>query len=189
MEPSLRPVTGTAREIHALLQPWVAEGGAPIVVRTSGSTGRPKDVVLSHAAVLASARAALERLGGPGQWISALPPTAVGGLQVLVRSILAAESPVFADEHRSIAAAVDAMSGARRYASFVPTQLFRLLASDDAAVLADLDAILLGGAAAPADLLERARDLGITVVRSYGMSETSGGCVYDGVPLDGVRVR
>lgn len=189
MEPSLRPVTGTAREIHALLEPWVAEGGAPLVVRTSGSTGHPKDVVLSHGAILASARATLERLGGPGQWISALPPTAVGGLQVLVRSILAGERPVFADEHPSIPDAVAAMTGPRRYASFVPTQLFRLLASDDAAALADLDAILLGGAAAPAELLARARELGITVVRTYGMSETSGGCVYDGMPLDGVRMR
>ncbi|RLV56377.1 AMP-dependent synthetase [Aeromicrobium phragmitis] len=189
MQPSLRPVTGTPREIHALLEQWVAEGGAPLVVRTSGSTGQPKDVVLSRDAVLASAQAALERLGGPGQWISALPPTAVGGLQVLVRSILAGEQPVFAEDHSSIPDAVAAMTGGRTYASFVPTQLFRLLASDAAPALADLDAILLGGAAAPAVLLERARELDITVVRTYGMSETSGGCVYDGVPLDGVRMR
>lgn len=189
MPPSLRPVAGSPREIHALLRPWVDAGGPPIVVRTSGSTGTPKDVVLSHDAVIASALASIERLGGPGQWLSALPASGVGGLQVLVRSILAGEEPVFLDEHGTIPDAVAAMTGARRYASFVPTQLFRLLGSEEAPALADLDAVLLGGAAAPTALLQRAAELGVAVVRTYGMSETSGGCVYDGVPLDGVRMR
>ncbi|WP_087624981.1 AMP-binding protein [Aeromicrobium sp. PE09-221] len=189
MNVSLRPVSGTARELYPVLADWVRDGGDPIMVRTSGSTGAPKDVVLSHAAVIASARASLDRLGGPGQWISALPPTAVGGLQVLVRSVLADAEPVVADEHASIPAAIAVMTGGRRYASFVPTQLFRLLASEEATALAGLDAVLLGGAAAPADLLRRAETLGIRIVRTYGMSETSGGCVYDGVPLDGARMR
>lgn len=189
MKVSLRPVSGTVRELSPALAAWVREGGDPLVVRTSGSTGAPKDVVLSHRAVIASARASLERLGGPGQWLSALPPTGVGGLQVLVRSILADEEPVVADEHPSIPAAIEAMTGMRRYASFVPTQLFRLLASDEAAALSRLDAVLLGGAAAPAELLERADLLRIRIVRTYGMSETSGGCVYDGRPLDGARMR
>ncbi len=86
----------------ALLEPWVRDGGDPIVVRTSGSTGSAKDVVLSHAAVMASAHAALDRLGGPGQWLSAIPATGVGGLQVLVRSIVAGIEPVFADEHADL---------------------------------------------------------------------------------------
>jgi O-succinylbenzoic acid--CoA ligase len=38
-------------------------------------------------------------------------------------------------------------------------------------------------------VLQRAQEAGITVVRTYGMSETCGGCVYDGIPLDGARVR
>ena len=186
-EPSLRPVSGTPREVLALLEPWLREGGEPIIIRTSGSTGAAKDVVLSQAAVMASAHAALERLGGPGQWLSAIPATGVGGLQVLVRSIVAGIKPVFDDEHDSIGAAISAMTGERRYASLVPTQLHRL--ADDLAVLAPLDAVLIGGAATPATLLEQARDAGVTVIRTYGMSETCGGCVYDGVPLDGVRMR
>ena len=69
----------------------------------------------------------------------------------------------------------------------MPTQLHRLLdAHDDA--LAGLDAVLLGGAAADPTLLERAREAGVRVVTTYGMSETCGGCVYDGRPLDGVEV-
>ncbi|CAM5783523.1 AMP-binding protein [Cellulomonas persica] len=77
-----------------------------------------------------------------------------------------------------------------RYVSLVPTQLVRIL-DDDAATAAarTFDAILLGGAAAAAPLLARARDAGLRVVTTYGMTETCGGCVYDGVPLDGVQLR
>lgn len=185
----LRPVSGAPRDVLDLVQPWVLVGGEPIVIRTSGSTGAPKDVVLSHRAVLASAEASTERLGGPGGWLSAMPVTGVGGLQVLVRSVLAGLTPVFADDHADLASAIAAIPGERRYASLVPTQVHRLLRDDRAGVLADLDAVLVGGASMPAEQLEAARDAGVTVVRTYGMSETCGGCVYDGFPLDGVDLR
>ncbi|KAA1398269.1 AMP-binding protein [Aeromicrobium ginsengisoli] len=175
--------------MFALVEPWVREGGEPIVIRTSGSTGEPKDVVLSHAAMLASAHASLDRLGGPGGWLQAMPVTGVGGLQVLVRSAVAGLEPVYADEHASLGAAIAAIPGPRRYASLVPTQAHRLVASGDVEVLAGLDALLIGGAAVPADLLEALRAAGVRVVRTYGMTETCGGCVYDGLPLDGVQVR
>jgi O-succinylbenzoic acid--CoA ligase len=189
MSASLRPVSGEPREVLGLLETWLRDGGDPIVVRTSGSTGEPKDVVLSHSAVTASATAALERLGGPGQWLLALPVTAVGGLQVLVRSILSNTAPVLLSDLPDLSAALAAMTGERRYASLVPTQLFRLAEEGRLADLAGLDAVLLGGAAMPGDLLEQAQTAGVRVVRTYGMSETCGGCVYDGVSLDGVRVR
>lgn len=187
MTASLRPVAGDVREVAGLVRAWVLDGGKPLVVQTSGSTGEPKDVILSHAAVVASARASLARLGGPGGWLLAMPVTGVGGLQVLVRSALAGLEPVVADEHASLAEAVAAVSGERRYASLVPTQVHRLVEAGRVDVLRSLDALLVGGAAMAPDLLA-ALD-GVTVVRTYGMSETSGGCVYDGVPLDGVRVR
>ncbi|GAA3535347.1 putative O-succinylbenzoic acid--CoA ligase MenE [Aeromicrobium flavum] len=189
MAASLTPVAGSVREVAELLRPWVEHGGEPLVMTTSGSTGEPKPIRLSHAAVLASAHAALERLGGPAQWLSALPPTGVGGLQVLVRSIVAGTEPVVLAEHPDLESAVAAMTGARRYASLVPTQLFRLVEAGRADVLAGLDAVLLGGAAAPRAVLERAAAAGVRIVRTYGMTETCGGCVYDGVPLDGVRLR
>ncbi|GAA2081683.1 AMP-binding protein [Aeromicrobium tamlense] len=189
MAASLSPVAGSAREVLELLRPWVTGGGEPLLMHTSGSTGEPKPLRLSHAAVLASAHAALSRLGGPAQWLSALPPTGVGGLQVLVRSIVAGTEPVFLDEHAGIASAAAAMTGSRRYASLVPTQLFRLVESGRAGDLASFDAVLLGGAAAPRAVLERAAEAGVRIVRTYGMTETCGGCVYDGIPLDGVRLR
>jgi O-succinylbenzoic acid--CoA ligase len=190
---SLRPVSGSAREVLRLLRPWVGgDDVGPLVVRTSGSTGEPKDVRLSRDAVLASARATHDRLGGPGRWLLALPVTGVGGLQVLVRSLLAGEEPVLLDDHADLGAALAALAGdgpRRRYASLVPTQLHRLAASGRLDLLAPLDAVLVGGAALDPTLREQAASAGVRVVRTYGMSETSGGCVYDGVPLDGVRVR
>lgn len=183
----LRPVTGDPRDVFALVVDWVREGGDPVVIRTSGSTGEPKDVVLSHAAMLASAQASLERLGGPGGWLQAMPVTGVGGLQVLVRSALAGLEPVYAADHASLPEAILAIPGDRRYASLVPTQVHRLLESGSADLFRSLDALLIGGAAVPQDMLDALAD--VTVVRTYGMSETCGGCVYDGVPLDGVELR
>lgn len=187
MTASLRPVAGEPRAVFALVERWVRDGGAPLVVRTSGSTGVPKEVVLSHSAMLASARATLVRLGGPGGWLQAMPVTGVGGLQVLVRSALADLEPVFVADHPSLADAIAAIPGRRRYASLVPTQVHRVLESGEVDVFKDLDALLIGGAATPQDLLDRLS--GVNVVRTYGMSETCGGCVYDGLPLDGVEIR
>lgn len=165
--------------------------GTAVVVVTSGSTGEPKGVELSAGALRASAGATHARLGGPGQWLLALPGQHVAGVQVIVRSLLAGTRPVVHDrDTQTFAAAVAEMTGARRYTSLVPTQLTRLL-GDRAGLeaLRELDAVLLGGAAAPATLLARARDEGVRVHTTYGMSETAGGCVYDGAPLDGVDVR
>ena len=81
---------GTAAEILDLLRAWdAADDPAPLAVETSGSTGRPKRVLLSRAAMRASADATHARLGGPGQWLLNLPPAYVAGLQVLFRSVRA----------------------------------------------------------------------------------------------------
>lgn len=75
------------------------------------------------------------------------------------------------------------------YTSLVPTQLRRGLDDEQLrGALARLDAVLIGGAAADAQLLEQAKAAGIRVVTTYGMSETCGGCVYDGQPLPGVSM-
>jgi O-succinylbenzoic acid--CoA ligase len=180
--------------VHAALRDWLDLPEAPpLVVRTSGSTGAAKDVVLSRAAMLASAHAALDRLGGAGRWLLALPAHYVAGLQVLLRSLVANTGPVVLDEHSDFDRAVEALAAHdlgdadRRYVSLVPTQLQRLL-DGQAEALRTFDAVLLGGAAASPALLDRAAGDGVHVVTTYGMSETGGGCVYDGRPLDGVDV-
>lgn len=167
-----------------------------LVVRTSGSTGRPRHVLLGRSALAASAGATHARLGGPARWLLALPLDHVAGLQVVVRSLLGrGEAPVVVPEPAdpdALAAAVRAAGGgAPLVTSLVPTQLRRVTesATPTLEALRALDAILVGGAATSPALLDRARDLGLRVVTTYGMTETCGGCVYDGVPLDGVDVR
>ena len=167
-----------------------------LVIATSGSTGTPKGVLLSAAALRASAAATHEHLGGPGSWLLAMPAHHIAGIQVLVRSLLAGTEPVAVDTtggFRPAAFAADAeralSSGGRHYTALVPTQLSRLIADERGlAALRRFDAVLLGGAATPPALLRRAREAGVRGVTTYGMSETSGGCVYDGIPLRDVRV-
>lgn len=181
------PRAGELRTAMAPAEPTLP--GTAVVVATSGSTGVPKGVELSAAALKASADATHARLGGPGQWLLALPAHHIAGVQVIVRSLLAGTRPVVRGT-QAFADAVATMTGPRRYTSLVPTQLLRLL--DDPAGLDALrafDAVLLGGAATPAGLLARARAAGVRIHTTYGMSETAGGCVYDGKPLDGVRMR
>jgi len=157
-----------------------------LVVPTSGSTGKPKGALLTAANVRASAEASAQHLGGDGQWLLAIPATHIGGLQVLIRSLLAGTVPVLLEGPTTVSsfeAATAQLTASKRFVSIVPTQLRRLV--DSPALLA-YDAVLLGGAAAPPTLLARARKAGVRVVTTYGMSETSGGCVYDGVGLAGV---
>jgi o-succinylbenzoate---CoA ligase len=158
--------------------------GTALVIATSGSTGQPKGTELSAAALVASARATLRRIGaGPGErWLCCLPTFHIAGIQVLVRSLLAGTDPVVAD--RLEPGALTASGCA--HVAVVPTQLRRMVdAGDD---LTSVKTILLGGAAAPAGLVDAARAAGGRIVTTYGMSETSGGCVYDGMPLDDVSV-
>lgn len=162
-------------------------GGLPteaaVLIATSGSTGTPKIVELSAGALAASARATLERVGSPdAPWLCCLPTSHIAGIQVLVRALTASTDPVI---HPGFDLAGTARAG-RVHVSLVPTQLGRLL--DTGADLSQYASILLGGAAAPTALLERARARGARIFTTYGMSETSGGCVYDGLPLEGVRV-
>lgn len=166
-----------------------------VVVATSGTTGVPKGALLTAAALTASAAATHDRLGGPGSWLLALPAHHIAGMQVLVRSALAGAVPVEMDlsagfDITELPSAIRILGPGRRYTALVAAQLAKALGDPAAAAaLAELDAVLLGGGPAPRPVLDDAAAAGIAVVRTYGMSETAGGCVYDGVPLDGVRLR
>ena len=128
----------------------------------------------------------------------ALPAGYVAGLQVLVRSLVQGSAPTVLTERFSpavFASAAERMPvDASRFTSLVPAQLSDLLLAAEsdaalAAVLRSFEAILVGGQSLPPVVRERAVDAGVRVVRTYGSTETSGGCVYDGVPLGGVKVR
>jgi O-succinylbenzoic acid--CoA ligase len=149
-----------------------------IVIPTSGSTGTPKEVALSASAVLASARAAHEYLEAQEgeNWSLMLPINHIAGVNVLVRAI---------------ALGTNLSESRFDYTSIVPTQLFRALSGHDALLteLKRAKAVLVGGGAIDSDLLNRATDYGINVVTTYGMSEMSGGCVYNNKPLAGVEIE
>ncbi|WP_233199535.1 AMP-binding protein [Cryobacterium sp. N22] len=169
-----------------------------VVIETSGSTAAPKRVMLSTDALLASAAASSVALGGDGQWLLALPAHYIAGVQVLVRSIAAGTEPVllppghfdpvvFAEYARRLVEPL-------RFTSLVPVQLARLLDAADAdpailTVLRRFTGILVGGQAVAPALIDRAERLRIRVLRTYGSSETAGGCVYDGVPIGNTLVR
>ncbi|WP_425837921.1 AMP-binding protein [Microbacterium sp. PA5] len=174
--------------------------GTAVIVTTSGSTGHPKSVVLSRSALTSSALATADRIGS-GAWLLALPAGYIAGVQVLVRALVSGREPAIlagSFSAHAFAAAAGAMASSDggaavpMYTSLVPAQLQTLLDAEDDGVRTGLrrfEAVLVGGQALAAPLAERAQAAGVRVVRTYGASETSGGCVYDGVPLDGVAVR
>lgn len=173
------------------LRTWLEAPGdpGPTVVETSGSSGAPKRVELSRAAVRASIDATADRLGATGRWLLMLPPQYVAGTQVIARSLAAGHDPVvLADEH-SFRSATIRLGRVDRFCSLVPAQLFPLLGDPETlACLRTFHTVLLGGGPMDAALRTRAEAEGVHVVSTYGAAETAGGCVYDGVPLDGVSV-
>jgi O-succinylbenzoic acid--CoA ligase len=193
-DPEVRKMLGDLRPDHIEEETGVTElpdgigvpEGTALVMPTSGATGRPKGVVLTHPALEWSARAYAERLGtGPGErWLSCLPLSHIGGLGIVVRSRLAGTEPVIHDRFDPDAIAAERQT---TLISLVPTTLVRLL---DAGVdLSRYSAVLIGGAGMPETVARRARESGIRLVHTYGLTETCGGCSFDGFPLDGAEFR
>jgi O-succinylbenzoic acid--CoA ligase len=176
-------LTGDAvRDVDAV-EEWLATAEPePLVISTSGSSGAPKQVLIDRVAVLASAAASAARLGGGGTWLLGLPSSYVAGFNVVVRSLLAGRRPIVLGDRTPAEVATD---GA--FVSVVPTLLHRWLDSpDDRAALARCHTVLVGGGPVDPSLRTRAGDAGVRLVATYGSAETCGGCVYDGLPLDGV---
>lgn len=168
-----------------------------LVVPTSGSSGPSNLVCLTNEALRASADATNKYLGGEGRWVTVLPLAHIAGIQTVLRSTFAGHSPFIAlSKHFSPTqfartvedARADTPSHIPLYCSLVSAQLSMMLEGGHAASLKNLDAILVGGGFVADGLLERASSLNLRVVTTYGMTETGGGCVYDGRPLEGTRV-
>ncbi|MGO1770564.1 MAG: AMP-binding protein [Microbacterium sp.] len=181
--------------------PRTVPAGTAVVLTTSGSTGEPKSVLLSRSALTASAMATAARIGS-GHWLLPLPAGYIAGVQVLVRGLVSERDPAILSGRFTADAFLHAAGGMRSheygervpsYTSLVPAQLSSLVekAEDSARMrraLGGFEAILVGGQAMPRSLRERAEAVGARIVRTYGSTETSGGCVYDGVPLGDTRV-
>lgn len=186
-----------------------------VVLATSGSTsGNPDLVVLSREALAASASATETVLGGPGDWVLALPLAHIAGVQVLLRAAFAGTHSVVPScwphvTPVSLAETVRGhLAGAQQEPAEVPlhlqaaagtSRLYTSLVSPQLAAILDapgqvaeactlFDAILVGGGRIDPGLLDRARKRGLHVVTTYGMTETAGGCVYNGLPLPGTEI-
>ena len=156
-----------------------------LVVATSGSSRGSKKVGITAQALFASARASNEFLGAKfGQvWSLLLPLTHVAGINILVRSLELGTTPIDLRDTEEFPKA--------DFTAIVPTQLFRALNGDVQLLehLKSCQAVLVGGAALQEAIAQSAKDAGIKIVTTYGMTETCGGCVYDGTPIAGVEVK
>ena len=189
-----RPLDGMEAEVD--LRRESVPAAVHSVLFTSGTAGSPRPVALTVANHEASAAASAAAVGiGPSdRWLCPLPPFHVGGLAILVRCARAQATAVLHDRF-SAAGAIDALeSHGITLASLVPTMLTRLR---DAGLgpLPALRSLILGGGRIPADLLDWARDAGIPVRCTYGMTETCSQVVVTdpwepaGPPVRGAELR
>lgn len=166
-----------------------------VVLSTSGSTGNPKGVLLSAAGLTALN----PWRDQPSTWVAAIALTSAGGLNVLTRALVPGSACVGIDSlggarpftPAAFAAAVTAAAahGLPVRTSLVPAQVRRLLTEPDGVdALLACDTILVGGAGLDAGIRDAALASGISLISTYGMTETCGGCIYDGLPLSGVSV-
>lgn len=193
-------VNGTKPPVVDL--PETVSDDTSLILETSGSTGIPKRISISREALIASAKASSFALGSDefsAQWLLALPINYIAGANVLIRSVMAGTQPVMMNTAlpftaEAFARSASQMKAEKRFTSLVPTQLGRLAqAIDQDEFLAEqmrrFDAILVGGQAVDYQLLGKLEQLGIKVVTTYGLTETAGGCVYNGVPIGDTQFK
>ena len=162
------------------------EPGVVLVVHTSGTGGDPKLVQFDRGAIdgaVAASTLALEATPRD-PWLCCLPLAHVGGMLVLLRGVLL-EAPVTV--HPSFDPGLVAVERDVAFVSVVPRMLRRLLGAG--VDLAGFRAILVGGAHLTPGLRQLAEQAGAHVIETYGLTESCGGVVYDGLPLPGVEMR
>jgi O-succinylbenzoic acid--CoA ligase len=156
--------------------PCFDPAGDRAIVYTSGTSGVPRGAILTHENFLWSAVASAFHLGvhPSDRWLACLPLFHVGGLSILLRSVLYGITAVVHERFDPTRVNESLDEEDITLVSLVPTMLERLLeARGDRRAPSTLRCVLLGGAAAPAPLLERARKLGFRVAPSYGLTEAA----------------
>lgn len=164
-----------------------------LVAATSGSTGIPRGVALTRANLVAAVEASWAHVPGLREcsWVIALPVASIGGFGAIVRSLLSGTRlhilPTIGGAAPFRARDLLDLDVDESFAiSLVPSQVVDILGSaETTSWLARARAVLVGAAATPDDVADRALSAGIRLITTYGMTETTGGCAYDGVPLPG----
>jgi O-succinylbenzoic acid--CoA ligase len=161
-----------------------------LVVNTTGSSGKIKEVGLTASSLLASAKASNKYIDAKigDRWSLLLPLNHIAGINVLVRSLELGTIPL---DFRNFPSNTETKYSSADFSAIVPTQLFRAL-NGDAELLEHLRgcrAVLVGGARLSSEQRNQAIDNGINVVETYGSTETTGGCIYDGQPIEGVEIQ
>ena len=152
------------------------QDGDALVIASSGSTGSPKGIIHTHSSLLSGAKASASRLQltSDNHWLVCIPVSHVGGFSVISRALHTGAAltllPAF-----DVAAVQDAAKNGATHTSLVATALSRI----DTSLF---KSILLGGSSAPEHLPSN-------VITTYGMTETGGGVVYNGQPLDNVEIK
>jgi len=180
-----------------------AQSGTVAILTTSGSTGNPRAVEYGKGELTAlndfinSGEIIDMNFGADPQWISALPVTSIGGFNVLSRALSAGKPPIALAsvagagpfDPQEIAEAIRTCGDSPIMISLVPSQFRRLLGSElGTDSLRQCSLVLVGGSGTPPSDRIRSHDEGINAVFSYGMTETTGGCVFNGVPAPRVHV-
>jgi len=180
-------VDGTGRHARSGGVP-VAAGTAAVVV-TSGTTGVPKGVELTTDGAAAIGRGWAGAIGHEpdDHWLVCLPLHHVAGLAILARASVTGAAVTVHDTFELDAVGTAPGALGATLVSVVPTMLGRLL--DAGAPMHEYRRVVTGGAPVPPALRARADAAGVSVVDAYGQSETWGGCVANGVPIPGARVR
>jgi malonyl-CoA/methylmalonyl-CoA synthetase len=165
-----------------------AEAGDPaMILYTSGTTGRPKGAVLSHANLLASARAVTIawRWTSEDRLVLALPLFHAHGLAVGVHGTLVAGASADVLPKFDVDAVIDTVSSGATLLFGVPTMWSRLASSPRAAALRRLRLCVSGSAPLPPQVSARVRAAcGQDMVERYGMTET---LMLTSHPVDGER--
>ena len=150
-------------------------GATAVVMFTSGTTGRSKAVPLTWENLCGSAAVSNASLNrhGEGLWQIALPLYHVGGLQMVVRSLLNANPFILYQRFDAERVLADAARRGATHISVVDKMLQDMLASSHASGVGRYECILLGGGPLNAQTLGRALAMRARVYASYGMTETA----------------